>query len=347
MERVMSEIAWDFSKRENVELHLIMFGRNRDIFYDIPDNMIIHKPSFEYTPKHRTLFTLRTIRYIRSELKKIKPDTVLSLGNYWNSLVLLSTLGTGIPIFVSDRSKPDKDMGRLQNWLRVKLYPHAAGVIAQTQKARDVYHKMYNHDNMTIIGNPIRDVNIDTSIHREKMILSVGRLINTKHYDRLINIFAKINDPEWKLYIVGGDALKLNNSEKYKIQIEAAGLQDRVILTGMQKNVDKYLNMASIFAFPSSSEGFPNVIGEAMAAGIPIVSYDCMAGPSDMVENGKNGYLIPVFDDELMKFRLQELMNNEQLRIDMGKNAQKSIQKFDKDAICQKFFEFITKKCKR
>ena len=46
MERVMSEIAWDFSKRENAELHLIMFGRNRDIFYDIPDNMIIHKPEF-------------------------------------------------------------------------------------------------------------------------------------------------------------------------------------------------------------------------------------------------------------------------------------------------------------
>lgn len=347
MERVMSEIAWDFSKRKNVELHLIMFGRNRDVFYDIPQNMIIHKPSFEYTPKHRTLFTIRTVRYIRSELKRIKPDSVLSLGNYWNSLVLLSTIGTGIPVYVSDRSKPDKDMGRMQNWLRVKLYPHAAGVIAQTKKAEETYHKMYSHNNMTIIGNPIRNINIDSSISREKIILSVGRLINTKHYDRLINVFAKINDPEWKLYIVGGDALKLNNSEKYRKQVEALGFQGRVILTGMQKNVDEYLGRSSIFVFPSSSEGFPNVIGEAMTAGIPVVSYDCMAGPSDMIEDGINGYLVPVFDDEMMKLRLQELMNSEQLRVDMGKRAKESIRRFDKDIICQKFFEFITKDCKR
>ena len=54
MERVMSEIAWDFSKRKDVELHLIMFGRNRDIFYDIPDNTIIHKPEFKFDDKHRT-----------------------------------------------------------------------------------------------------------------------------------------------------------------------------------------------------------------------------------------------------------------------------------------------------
>lgn len=343
MERVMSEIAWNFSKREDIELHLIMFGRTREIFYSIPNNMQIHKPVFEYNPKHRTLFTFRTVKYIRSELKRLNPDAVLSLGNYWNSLVLLSTLGTKIPVYVSDRSKPDKDMGKLQNWLRVKLYPHAAGVIAQTKKAEEVYKKMYAHDNMAIIGNPIRDVSINPAIKREKMILSVGRLINTKHYDRLINVFAEINAPEWTLCIVGGDALKLNNSEKYKKQIENMGLQGRVVLTGMQKDVDSYLNRASVFAFPSSSEGFPNVVGEAMAAGLPVVSYDCVAGPSDMIEDGRNGYLVPVFDDEMMKDRLQRLMKDEELRKTMGDNAQQSIKRFDKDEICQRFYDFIVK----
>lgn len=347
MERVMSEIAWNYSRRGEVELHLVMFGRDREIFYPIPQNMQIHKPSFVYTPKHRTMFTLRTILYIRKELMRIKPDTVLSLGNYWNSLVLLSTLGTHIPVFVSDRSNPNKDMGKLQNWLRIKLYPKAAGVIAQTQKAREVYQRMYGHKNMTIIGNPIRDVKSDSLVKREKMILSIGRLINTKHYDRLINIFAAIDNPEWKLCIVGGDALKLNNSEKYRKQIEKMHLQGRVILTGMQKNVDDYLNKASIFAFPSSSEGFPNVIGEAMVAGLPVVSYDCVAGPSDMIEDGKNGYLVPVFDDELMKERLRELMQDEQKRIAMGDNAKESIRRFDKDVICQHFYEFITKGVKQ
>jgi len=343
MERVMSEIACDFSKRENVELHLLMFGRNRDIFYSIPQNILIHKPSFEYTPTHRTLFTIKTILFIRSELRRINPDCVLSFGNYWNSLVLLSTLWTGIRVFVSDRSKPDKDMGRFQNWLRIKLYPKAAGVIAQTEKAKEVYQKMYRNDNMVVIGNPIRDVNVNPNIPKEKMILSVGRLINTKHYDRLIKIFSNINNSDWTLYIVGGDALKLHNSERYNRLVKDLNLEEKVVLTGMQKNVDYYLNRASIFAFPSSSEGFPNVVGEAMAAGLPVVSYDCVAGPSDMIENGKNGYLVPLFDDVDFKNKLEYLMNNEDERIRMGKNASESIKRFDKEMICDKIFEFITK----
>lgn len=343
MERVMSEIAIDFSKRENVELHLLLFGREREIFYSIPPNIIIHKPSFEYSPKHRTCFTLRTILYIRRELKRMHPDCVLSFGNYWNSLVLLSTLCTGLKVLVSDRSKPDKDMGLLQNWLRVKLYPTAAGVIAQTEKAKEVYQKMYRNDNMVVIGNPIREVLINTDIKREKMILSVGRLINTKHYDRLIKVFSEINAPDWKLCIVGGDALKLHNSEKYEALVKELNLMDRVILAGNQKNVDEYFNRASIFVFPSSSEGFPNVIGEAMAAGLPVVSYDCVAGPSEMIEDGKNGYLVPVFDDETMKEKIVYLMEHEEERLRMDEYARRSIKKFDKDAICQRIYEFITR----
>lgn len=343
MERVMSEIAMDFSKRENVELHLLMFGRKREIFYPIPPNISIHKPSFEYTPKHRTYFTLRTISYIRKELKRIHPDCVLSFGNYWNNLVLLSTLCTGTRVFVSDRSTPDEDMGWFQNWLRVKLYPRAAGVIAQTEKAKEVYQNMYRNDNMAVIGNPIRDVMVNTEIKREKMVLSVGRLINTKHFDRLIKVFYEIDAKDWKLCIVGGDALKLHNSEKYESLVKELNLENRVILAGSQKNVDGYFSRASIFAFPSSSEGFPNAVGEAMAAGLPVISYDCVAGPSEMIENGNNGFLIPVFDDEAMKEKLIYLMKHENERNRMGKYAKESIRNFDKGVVCQKFYDFITK----
>lgn len=345
MERVMSEIAWDFSKREDVELHLLMFGREREIFYDIPRTIIIHKPHFKFNNRFRTFSTIRTILYIRKEIKKIDPDRILSFGNYWNNLILLACFGLKYPVYVSDRSKPNKNMGKVQNWLRIKLYPKAAGIIAQTQKAKEIYSEMYKNDNMIVIGNPIRKLELPDNIEREKIILSIGRLINTKHYDRLINIFAEINDPEWKLIIIGGDALKLRNSEKYKTQIKNLGFCDRIILTGTLKCVEKYLFRSSFFVFPSSSEGFPNVIGEAMSAGLPVISYDCVAGPSDMIENGKNGFLIPVFDDEKMKEKMIYLMNHEEKRNEMGNDAIRAIRKFDNKEICQKFFDFITKKC--
>lgn len=342
MERVMSEIAWDFARRENVELHLIMFGRNRDVFYPIPDNMIIHKPDFEFNDNLRTLYTIKTIFYIRKEIKKINPNKILSFGNYWNNLVLLSCIGLEVDIYVSDRSRPDKNMGILQNYLRKILYPKATGVIAQTQRAMDIYKTMYNNNNITVIGNPIRNIEQNNDIKREKIILSIGRLINTKHYDRLINIFAEINDPEWKLIIIGGDALNLNNSEKYKQQIEKLGLNKQIILTGTIKNVEDYLFRSSIFVFPSSSEGFPNVIGEAMSAALPVVSYDCIAGPSDMIEDNVNGFLVPVFDDIALKQKIVYLMNNKDKRDAMGIQAKESIKKFNSIEICQKFYSFIT-----
>ena len=175
------------------------------------------------------------------------------------------------------------------------------------------------------------------------MIVSVGRLIKTKHYDRMIKLFAELNHPDWKLVIVGGDAQNQNNMAKLQTQLAEMGNPDNIELAGTRKDVERYLLNSSIFAFTSSSEGFPNVIGEAMSAGLPAVSYDCIAGPSDMIEDGVNGYLVPVFDDELFKTRLKELMDNAEKREEMGAKAKASIKAFEVDKIVENFYRFITK----
>lgn len=342
MERVMSEIICAFSKKENIEMHLILFGRKREIFYNLPDKVIVHKPSFVFSNKFRTFNTIRTILYIRSTIKNLNPHSILSFGDYWNSLVLLSCIGLGMRIYVSDRSKPVIEKGTFQNWLKIKLYPHAKGVIAQTQKAKDNYLKIYHHDNMKVIGNPIKNINCEKGYReRENIVISVGRLATNKHYDRLIRLFSKINLPGWKLVIVGGDVAGGDNFAKLNELICNMNLQEKVFLAGTQKNVDEWLFRSSIFAFCSSSEGFPNVIGEAMQAELPVVSYDCLAGPSEMIEDGLNGYLIPVFDDDLFREKLMYLMRNKTERAKMGKYAKQSIKNFDSDMICNKFYEFI------
>ena len=341
MERVMSEIAWDFARRENVELHLIMFGRNRDVFYPIPDNMIIHKPDFEFNDKR--LYTIKTIFYIRKEIKKINPDKILSFGEIWNSFVLLSLLGTKYDTFVSDRCRPDKSFGKLHDYLRKKLYSKAKGVIAQTAKAKEIYSKQFHNDNVIVIGNPIRDIK-PKNIEREDIIVSVGRLIDTKNFDQLINIFSKIENKNWKLIIIGGDALKQNNSVKLQQQINNLNLNEKIILAGTQKDVESYLLKSKIFAFTSSSEGFPNVIGEAMSAGLPVIAYGCIAGPSDMIEDGNNGFLIPLFDQELFVNKLNYLTNHEEIITEMGNNARDFIiKRFSTKTICEQYFNFITK----
>ena len=161
----------------------------------------------------------------------------------------------------------------------------------------------------------------------------------------MINLFAELNRDDWKLIIVGGDAQNQNNMEKLQAQLAEMGDPSNIELAGTQKDVESYLLKSKIFAFTSSSEGFPNVVGEAMSAGLPVISYDCVAGPSDMIEDGVNGYLIPVFDDEMFKKRLLELMDDEEKREKMGKAAKESIKRFEVERIVSDFYQFITKQC--
>ena len=343
MERVMTELIWYFSKKKDVEVHLVIYGITREIFYKLPENIKIYKPEFQFDPNKRTISTFKTIAFLRRQIKRIQPDSVLSFGVYWNNLVLLSLLGTGIPVYISDRSQPGKSLGKFQDLLRKKLYPNAAGIILQTQKAKEIYKKMIpGLTNVQVIGNPIREIKLDKPAKQENIILMVGRLIKTKHQDRLIKIFSKIdNKKDWKLILVGYDHLKQKNSENWKKLADDLGIGDKVVFTGKQSNVEEFYLKSKIFAFTSSSEGFPNVIGEAMSAGLPVISYDCVAGPSDLVNDGENGFLIPLFEDELFVKKLSTLMEDEELREKMGVTAKESIKRFDKEEIGERFYRVI------
>lgn len=347
MERVMSELINGFIRNHDAEVHVILYGIERNVFYEIDESAVFHRPEFVFTNKHRTWSTLRTMAYLRKEIKRIDPDTVLSFGNYWNNFVLLATRGLKYPVYVSDRSSPAKDMGRFQNKLRNVLYPKATGMVAQTSKAKEYYDKLFKQSNYAIIGNPIRNIEIPTNNKRENIIVSVGRLIKTKHYDRMIKLFHELNQLDWKLVIVGGDAQGQDNMAKLKAQLGELGNPDNIELAGTQKDVESYLLRSKIFAFTSSSEGFPNVIGEAMSAGLPVVAYDCVAGPSDMIEDGVNGFLIPQFDDERFKQQLTVLMNDDALREQMGRAAKESIKAFEVNQIVAEFYQFITKQVKQ
>jgi glycosyltransferase involved in cell wall biosynthesis len=342
MERVMAELANHFAKKEAVTLHLILYGIKRDIFYSLPTGITIHQPSFPFDDSRRLASTLKTLLYLRKKIKEINPNAIVSFGEYWNNFVLLATLGLGYPVFVSDRSQPDKSLGKLQDRLRNWLYPFATGVIAQTETAKQIYQSMYSHRNITVIGNPVREIkNNGETYQSENIVLMVGRLIKSKHQDKLIEMFVDINRPGWKLVIVGYDHLKQYNMERLQALIKSLGAEDRVELAGKQSNVEQYYLKSKIFAFTSSSEGFPNVIGEAMSAGLPVVAFDCVAGPSEMIVDNENGFLIPLFNYSLFQQKLALLMNNDSLRENMGQKAKEYIKAFDVERIGDKFFDFI------
>lgn len=340
MERVMAELATYFATTQRFEIHLILYGIKRDIFYPLPAAVLVHTPSFPFNEKQRLWSTVKTIFFLRNTIRQIRPDTVLSFGELWNSFVLIATLALPYPVFVSDRCQPDKYLGRLHEFLRKRLYRRAAGIIVQTAAAQGIYRQITGNKNIRIIGNPVRNIPGSVGI-KENVVLSVGRLIKTKHHDELIKLFVSINEPGWRLVIVGDDALKQNNRQRLTKLIDELGAREKVILTGQQRDVESFYNKSKIFAFTSSSEGFPNVIGEAQSAGLPVIAFDCVAGPSEMIIHNQNGFLIPLFDYGEFKKKLALLMKDESLREAFGARAKISIQAFGVDKIGQSFEKFI------
>lgn len=342
MERVMSELIKVFALKKDYEVHLILYGIEREIFYMIPESVKVHKPYFIFNNNKRIWSTLKTLWFIRKRVNALKPKSILSFGEYWNSFVLIALIGLAFPIFVSDRCQPDKSLGKLHDFLRNFLYKNAKGVIAQTYKAKDIYVNKYKHKNIKVIGNPIRDICSKEKVERENIVLTVGRLIETKHHNKLIEMFARINKPNWKLMIVGDNAQRQNNMLHLQKLVKELGVEDRVFLEGKKSDVDSYYLKSKIFAFTSSSEGFPNVIGEAQSAGLPVIAFDCIAGPSDMIKDGYNGFLIPLFDYNTFESKLNYLMDNNEFITKFGNQARVDVKKFSILTISEKYHSFIT-----
>lgn len=342
MERVMSQLAAYLAQKDEVEVHLVLYGIKREVFYPLPKSIQIHRPKFIFSNRRRVWHTIKTLFFLRRTIQRIKPYTVLSFGEIWNNLVLLALYKLHVPVYVSDRSQPGKDLGILHNILKNLLYPTAAGLISQTNKAREIAKQNKRNTNIIVIGNPIRDVIPGPDEKKENIILTVGRLIRTKHPDELIRLFVRLDQTGWRLVIVGGDAQRQNLMAGLQELVQHLDAENIIEFVGTQSDVDSYYQKSKIFAFTSSSEGFPNVIGEAMSAGLPVVSFDCVAGPSEMIEDEVNGFLVDVFDYDSFERRLKQLMDNVELRNSMGGKALKSIQQFSVEEISEQFYSAIT-----
>jgi glycosyltransferase involved in cell wall biosynthesis len=340
MERVMSELATYLYGHDDLEIHLVLYGKNPELFYRIPDGIQVHKPLSGFNNKYRFYYSVSRLIFLRKTVVRINPDSVLSFGEYWNSFVLLALFGLSYPVYISDRCSPAAGFYGLHKILRRWLYPRAKGIIAQTALAKRMYIDQFRHQDISVIGNPIRFPEL-TSASRDKRVLTIGRLIKSKNHDEIIRLFCRMDKPGWKLIIVGGDALKQGNEARLRNIIKSLEAESKVELAGYRKDTDNYYSESSLFVLASESEGFPNVIGEAMAAGLPVVAFDCVAGPSEMITDGDNGFLVPVGDYDQMASRIELLMDDDNLRTTMGIRARKAIERFSLEVIGNEYYNLL------
>ena len=164
-----------------------------------------------------------------------------------------------------------------------------------------------------------------------KRVIAVGRLDYQKSFDRLIQVWEKVHlqMPQWRLDIFGQGEWQ----EMLQRMIDERGLQDIVKLNAPTKNIGKEYSESSMLVMSSHYEGFPMVMIEAMACGLPAVCFDFKCGPRDIISEGENGLIVPDGDIEGMAEAMVRLMKDDDLRKRMGEDAKKVVEKYSEDRV--------------
>ncbi len=219
------------------------------------------------------------------------------------------------------------------SFLRKLSYHRLKAVISLTEQDLPKLKKL--NTNSFVIPNSVSFFPKQPAKLENKIILAIGRMDYNKGYDLLLDVFSKltIKHPDWCLRIIGIGPLK----EKILSRIDTLGLKDRVeILLPTDRIIDQYLD-ASIYLMTSRAEALPMVLLEAKACGLPIVSFNCETGPSDIINDNEDGYLIDCFDVERMAEKISALCSDIELRRKFGTRGRENIDKFLPEIIAQKW----------
>lgn len=282
------------------------------------------------TKRKTPLTRLRRLWAMRQLVRESRADVVLSFLTHVNVAALAATYALGVPVVVSERTfPPAREIEMIWQRLRPAVYPWAKRVVMQTMGGLDWLEKEIPSARGMVVQNPCvfplpeaePKILPETIVRSDRhILLAVGRLVELKQFDLLIAVFVKLAGcfPDWDLAILGEG----EDRASLEAQVAVVGMTGRVHLPGRVGNIGDWYKRADLYAMSSRFEGFPNSLLEALAHGLPVVSLDCATGPSDLIREGVNGYLVsPEAGADGLVARLAQLMADSSLRADMSVRA--------------------------
>lgn len=197
-----------------------------------------------------------------------------------------------------------------------------------------------NPKNMTFVHNPLSFRSERKSTCRNRTIIAVGSWTPAKGMDRLLEAFGPLaaSYPEWRVELYGSG----QDENRLKGIVAKYDMSAQVSLNAPVRNIGEKLVEASVYAFPSRSDGFGLVITEAMECGLPTVAMDCPCGPCEIVTE-RTGFVVPDGDVAAFRDALRKLMDDEELRMRMGRAAAEEVKRFYPDTIMPKWLELFRK----
>lgn len=323
-ERVFVNLA-DFFRNEGYRVTMVTQYRYPDEEeYPLPPGVsrVISDLNSEELSRGRIVNFYRRVRKLHRVWKTEQPDLVLTCIGKNNFMAIVTTMFTKTRPVVSVVGEAKEEYpDRLMRMLANLLFPHAAGIILQTERSRYFFNKKIQ-EQAVILPNSLNPDFIKPRYEgeRDKRIVAVGRLDANKNHEMMIRAFTALKDkyPEYTLTIYGEGELRPFLEEL----VRKLGVSERVFLPGIIPDVAKQIERVALFLLTSYSEGVSNALIEALASGLPVISTDVPSGGTvELMTDGVNGLIIPVGDQSALEDAMDKLLGDTEYADRLGREA--------------------------
>ena len=359
-ERVVYNLA-EYLHSQGVEVSVVTtFKKTHE--KEFPLSLGIKRILSEPTPEefakgsgnaHGFLLRIKNFQTRYRKLRKIwqeeTPDLIVAFVGKNNLMAILTARGLGIPVVVSVRGNPpnEYDTRGVRLAMRV-LFPKAAGIVMQTKQQMAWFPKNVQRKTV-LLPNPLNPAFLRPIYQGERKprIVTVSVMGKNKNLPMLLRAFAMVSEK----YLEGSVTIYAQGPDYPALEklAEELSIRERVFMPGEQANIPELIADASIFTMTSFTEGVPNALIEGMAMGLVPISTDCpCGGPGELIQNGVNGYLVPVDDAKALAEKLALLMGDKALRERLSSEALKVRETLNPEKVLPEwmgYFDKILSKC--
>lgn len=369
VERVVSFKASYFAEQLGYDVAIIVTeGRGRDCYFPLSDKVKVINFELGFEELWKASFVKKVYLYLtkqrqykrllKAELMRIRPDVTISmlrreinfLTDIPDGSKKIGELHVNRANYRNFEANDSNGLKRLfaKFWMKslVGKLKRLDQLVVLTDKSKAAWPEL---SNVTVIPDPITIEVKSEKVKSEKCVnrvVTIGRYAYQKGYDLLLQAWAEIsrirdleNGEEWTLDIFGQG----NQTDYRQLMVELGIDTDRCHLNGPVEDVVKVYQDSSIFVLSSRFEGFGMVLVEAMACGLPVVSFDCPAGPDEIITDGVDGLLVPSGDVHALAEKLMVLMSDENLRRRLGQQARQTAQRYDMATLADQWITLFEK----
>lgn len=328
-QRVMVQLAGRFAREGFRTVLVTSFQEAAE--YPLPEGVERRNLESGPAPKGSLRRNVSRILALRGLLREYRPEVLIAFMAEPNFRAVLAAAGLPVKTLISVRNDPEREYaGRLFRFVGQHILPHADFCVFQTEQARAWFPESLQKKS-AVIQNQVDARFFDRpAVKDARDIVAVGRLTAQKNHAGLLRAYAKLGPTAERLVIYGEG----EEREKLEALIRELGLESRALLPGLCEDVPAAIAGAKLFVLSSDYEGMPNALLEAMALGLACIATDCpCGGPAEIIEDGKNGLLVPVGDEAALSAAMRRLLEDEDARRALGRNAKESAERFRPEAV--------------